>query len=91
MLREAPAVVAALLRGPAGPNITPPKVSGFHPDPKLVGAAAAAAIIATVIIAAWRALPKWLLVIAVLGVLAALGIAAVHLGGTTVDHSGVHR
>lgn len=88
MLNE---VLIALRHAPPGPNITPPKVSGFHLDPRTVGTAIAALIVTVVLVKAWNALPKWLLVITVIGILAALGVAAVHLGGTTVDHSGVHR
>lgn len=71
---------------PGGPNITPPKVNGFHADPKMVGLALGAGIVAYIVIKTYQALPKWLLLIIVPGILVALGVAAVRLGGFQVGH-----
>lgn len=81
------------LRAPAAPPQPPATVQwhGVHLDPKVLGTFAAAGLIAIVVIAAWRALPKWLLVIFVLGIMAAAGFVAINLGGTHVDSGGVHR
>lgn len=66
---------------PGGPSITPPSVHGFHPDPKMVGAFVGSAILAIIVIKLYNAIPKWLLLIIVPGLLIAAGIAAVKIGG----------
>jgi hypothetical protein len=77
--------------GPGGPSITPPSVHGFSLDSKIIWTAVAALIVTVVVVKAWNALPKWLLVLVVLGVMAAVGWIGIHVAGTSVDQSGVHR
>lgn len=74
-----------------GPSITPPSVHGFHVDPKVVGFGIGAILLTIFAVKVWNALPKWLLIVVVLGVLAAIGFATFHLGGTTADKTGIHR
>lgn len=71
---------------PGGPSITPPTIHGFHLDPKMLALLIGSGILAIIIIKIYQALPKWLLIIIVPGILIAAGVAAVRLGGYQVGH-----